>query len=87
MSEILSKLGRTGLAVVGAMATAGSAYAQSAPAINSGGWIAIAIIVGLVVLIMFVIGGSLSLSKRNAARDDTDMVGVLEGVDEDDDAK
>lgn len=86
MSEILRKLGRTGVALVGAMATAGSAFAQSAPAVTSGGWVAIAIIAGLVVLILIVIGGSLSMARRDK-NDDTGMVGMLEGVDEDDEGK
>lgn len=68
-----------------AVSAPGVAYAQEqSPSISGNAWVAIAIIVGLVVLIMLFISGAISLSRRDRP-DDDGGVGILEGIDEDDD--
>ena len=62
-----------------------SAHAQGvAPAITGNGWIAIAIILGLVVLVVLVISGAINISGRDAPDEDGAGFGVLEEIDEDD---
>lgn len=70
------------LAVLGAS----PAFAQAqAPAISGNAWVAIAIIVALVVLIGLFITGAISLSRRDRSDEDEAGVGILEGIDEDED--
>ena len=72
---------------VGALAAAASvARADASPmAIMGDPLIAIGILVVLVLIIWLVIRGALSLSARDKSDEDEAGVGVLEGIDEDDD--
>jgi uncharacterized membrane protein len=73
---------RAAVAVM-AMAFSTAAHAQGAqPGISGDGWIAIAIILGLVVLIILLIRGSISIT-RDEPDDDSAGFGVLEGIEED----
>lgn len=62
-----------------------AAFAQAqTPTISGEGWVAYAIIAGLVLLIMLFISGAISLSKRDDTSDEEDEgVGVFEGIEED----
>jgi hypothetical protein len=53
--------------------------------IDGNGWIAIAIILGLVALVIFMIRGALTVSGRDKPDDDGAGFGVLEGIDDDED--
>ena len=65
-------------------ATLGHAHAQgAAPVIDGNGWIAVAIILGLVVLVVLMISGTISISGRDKPDRDGAGFGVLEGIDED----
>jgi len=69
-------------------ATSSVASAQgAAPAITGNGWIAIAIIVGLVAIVVLMISGVISVSRRDSGDDDGAGFGVLEEIDEDEDEK
>lgn len=60
------------------------ALAQSqAPSAIGSSFVAIAIIVGLVLVIFFLISGALNLSQRNADEDDEGT--ILEGIEDEDD--
>ena len=66
------------------LAVAASAHAQGqAPSISGNSWVAIGLVVALVLLIFFFISGALSITRRDKPDDDAG-VGVLEGIDEDD---
>lgn len=68
--------------------SASPALAQAqAPAISGNAWVAIAIIVALVVLIGLFITGAISLSRRDKSDEDEAGVGILEGIDADDEDK
>lgn len=73
--------------VFGAYAAAAStAHADGAtPVIDGNGWIAIAIILGLAVLVVLMIGGAISISGRDKPDSDGAGFGVLEGIEDDDD--
>ncbi|MBP6012426.1 MAG: hypothetical protein KBA31_09380 [Alphaproteobacteria bacterium] len=74
-------------ATVGAawLALAAGAQAQEhTPSISGNSWIAIGLVVGLVLLVFFFISGTLSVSRRDKSEDDDAGVGILEGIDEDD---
>lgn len=67
---------------------ASPAFAQAqAPEISGNAWVAIAIIVALVVLIGLFITGAISLSRRDKSDEDEAGVGILEGIDSDDEDK
>jgi hypothetical protein len=76
------------IAVIGILAIGASeAAAQVAqtPSISGNSWIAIAILLGFVLLIGLMISGSLSVSKIDDTPPDADQgVGVFEGIEEDD---
>ena len=77
---------RIALTIAALAGGANAAFAQAqAPTISGNGWVAIAVIVGLVVLIGLFISGALSLSRRDKSDEDEAGVGILEGIDEDDD--
>lgn len=77
---------RIALTVAALGGSAGTAFAQAqAPTITGNGWAAIAIIAVLVVLIGLFISGALSISSRDKSDEDDAGVGILEGIDEDDD--
>jgi hypothetical protein len=66
----------------------GAAYAvEATPSIVGNGWVAIGIIVALVALIWLLISGSLGIAARDKSDDDEAGVGMLEGIDEDDEPK
>ena len=70
------------------MATLGVASAQgAAPAITGNGWIAIAVIGGLVLFVVLLISGVMSVSSRSDDDGDTAGFGILEEIDEDDDRR
>ena len=72
--------------VAAAAATQSVAQAQdAAPAITGNGWIAIAIIVALVAIVVAMISGVINISSRDAPDDDGAGFGVIEGIDEDED--
>jgi hypothetical protein len=73
--------------VFGAYAAAAStAHADgAAPAIDGNGWIAIAIILALVAVVVLMISGAISISGRDKPDGDEAGFGVLEGIDDDDD--
>jgi hypothetical protein len=80
-------LGRAGVIAAAAIATAGAARADASPVGFMGDpVVAIGVIVVLVLIIWFVIRGALSLTARDKDDDDAG-VGVLEGIDEDDEEK
>ena len=63
-----------------------AAHAAEAPLSFTGNaWVAIGIVVVLVVLVWFMISGTLGITARDKPDDDEAGVGVLEGIDEDDD--
>ena len=67
-------------------AVPGAAFAAEAPvSITGNAWVAIGIIVVVVALVWFLISGTLGITARDKADDDEAGVGVLEGIDEDDD--
>lgn len=73
---------------IAAVLGAGPAFAQAqAPTISGNAWVAIAIIVALVVLIGLFITGAISLSRRDKSDEDEAGVGILEGIDADDEDK
>lgn len=77
---------RFALTIAALVGGADAAFAQAhAPTITGNGWVAIAVIVGLVVLIGLFISGALGLSSRDKSDEDEAGVGLLEGIDEDDD--
>jgi hypothetical protein len=79
-------LGRLGLGVAGSVAVAGVARADASPLSFMGDpVIAIGVIVVLVLLLWLFIRGVLSIAGRDKSDEDDAGVGVLEGIDEDDD--
>lgn len=78
-------IGRLGTAVTGLAAATGAAHAQAeTPSFFGDPAIAIGILVVLIVIVWLLIRGSLSISARDKSNDDDAGVGVLEGIDEDD---
>lgn len=68
------------------LTTAAPALAEIAqPSITGNSWVAIAIILGLVALIALFISGVLNISKGEKSSDDGAGVGILDGIDDDDD--
>ena len=67
-------------------ASAGAALADGNAPANTGAWVAIAIIVGFIVLVVLFISGALSVSRRSKS-DDASGFGVLEDIDEDEKPK
>lgn len=82
-------LGARSMAVTAVYAaTLGNAQAAGAEAVLDGnGWIAIAIILGLVVLVVLMISGIISISGRDKPDGDGAGFGVLEGIDDDEEDK
>lgn len=78
---------RLGAALMALAAATGAAHAQAqTPSFMGDPVIAIGILVVLIVIVWFLIRGSLNISARDKADDDAG-VGVLEGIDEDDEDK
>jgi hypothetical protein len=76
---------RAGVAVAAWLTLAAGAQAQEhTPTISGNSWIAIGLLVGLVLLVLFFISGTLSISRRDKSDDDDAGVGILDGIDEDD---
>jgi hypothetical protein len=76
---------RVAVGVAIMLSNAGAAFAQAeTPTISGNAWVAIAIIVGLVLVILLFIGGALGISRRDKSDEDEAGVGFLEGIDEDD---
>jgi hypothetical protein len=72
------------LAVFLASVGSGAAAQAQTPTLTGNSWIALAIIVGLVVLIALFIGGVLRISQIDDTSDEEDEgVGVFEGIEED----
>ena len=83
--SILVRLGAGGLAFAG---VTGAARADVAtPSFTGDPIIAIGIIVLLVVLVWFFIRGALKISSRDKSDGDEAGVGILEGIDEDDEKR
>ncbi len=79
---------RLAVAWVGFATLSTVARAQNAPEVIDGnGWIAIAIIVGLVALVGLMISGAISVSSRDKPDGDGAGFGVLEGIDDDEEDK
>ena len=75
-----------GAALAVAAASAGPAQAAGMSHLLEGnGWIAIAVVAGLVLLVWLLISGVLSVAKRDSGDDDSAGFGVIEDIDEDDD--
>lgn len=76
---------RAGVIGIASLALAACAQAQGqTPSISGNSWVAIGLVVALVLLIFFFISGTLSISRRDKRDDDDAGVGILEGIDEDD---
>lgn len=87
MRSMFNKFAQAALVICAAVASIGSALAQAAaqtPSISGDSWVAIAIVVGLVVLIFLLISGALSLSKRDKSDAEDTGIGII-GPDEDED--
>lgn len=79
-------IGRLGLGGLALGAATGAAQAQSAtPSFVGDPVIAIGILVVLIVIVWFLIRGTLGIAARDKSEEDDAGVGVLEGIDEDDD--
>lgn len=80
-------IARTGLGFAALAAATGAARADVVtPSFMGDPAIAIGILVVLIVIVWFLIRGALSISARDKSDDDDGAgVGVLEGIDEDDD--
>jgi hypothetical protein len=84
---MLGQFNKFAVAAGAVLASTGAAFAQAqaqTPAISGDSWVAIAIVVGLVVLIFLLISGALSLSKRDKSDAEDTGIGII-GPDEDDD--
>jgi hypothetical protein len=77
---------KIGIGVVAVLASTGVALAQAqTPSISGNSWVAVGIIIGLVLLILFFIRASLRISQVDDTSDAEDEgVGVFEGIEEDD---
>jgi hypothetical protein len=86
MPDLFKTLVRGVLAIPVLLAATGAALAQAeaqAPSISGESWVAIAIVVGLALLIFLFIGGALSISKRDKSSAD-DGTGIIGAEEEDD---
>ncbi len=79
----IMRLGASAVALVGATSAARADVAT--PSFMGDPVIAIGIIVVLIALVWLLIRGALSISSRDRSDEDEAGVGVLEGIDEDDD--
>ncbi len=61
--------------------------AANTPSLSGNSWIAIAIVLGLVAVVVLFIRGALGVSKNDKSDDDDAGVGILEGIDDDDEDK
>lgn len=78
-------IGRLGAAATTLAAATGVAHAQAeTPSFVGDPTIAIGILVVLIVIVWVLIRGSLSISARDKSDEDAAGVGILEGIDEDD---
>ena len=81
-------IARTGLGFAGLAAATGAARADVVtPSFMGDPAIAIGILVVLIVIIWFLIRGALSISARDNSDEGEAGIGVLEGIDEDDEDK
>lgn len=76
---------RVGASALALAAATEVARADAAPGFMGDPVIAIGIIVVLVVLVWFIIRGALGIASRDKSEEDDAGVGILEGIDEDDD--
>jgi hypothetical protein len=77
---------RVGAGIAALAAATGAAQADAAtPSFMGDPVIAIGILVVLIALVWLLISGALSISSRDKSDEDDAGVGVLEGIDEDDD--
>ena len=77
---------RFGASAVALVVATGAARADAAtPSFMGDPVIAIGIVVVLVALVWLLISGALSISSRDKSDEDEAGVGILEGIDEDDD--
>jgi hypothetical protein len=86
MPDLFKTFARGALVICAALAGAGTAFAQEqaqTPSISGDSWVAIAIVLGLVVLIFLFIGGALSISRRDKTQTD-DGIGIIGPEEEDD---
>lgn len=75
-----------GAAVAALAAATGAAHAQAeTPSFMGDPVIAIGILVVLIVIVWLLIRGSLNISARDKSDEDGAGVGILEGIDEDED--
>lgn len=79
----IMRLGASAIALAGATGAARADVAT--PSFMGDPVIAIGIIVVLVVLVWLLIRGALSISSRDKSDEDEAGIGVLEGIDDDDD--
>jgi membrane protein YdbS with pleckstrin-like domain len=69
-------------------AAAGQAAADAqVPTLSGNSWIAMGILLVLVAVVALFIRGALGISSRDKSDEDEAGVGVLEGIDEDDDER
>lgn len=80
-----SSILRVGVSALALATATGAARADAAPGFMGDPVIAIGIIVVLVVLVWFIIRGALGIASRDKSDEDDAGVGILEGIDEDDD--
>jgi hypothetical protein len=78
----IMRLGASAVALAGATAARADA---ATPSFMGDPVIAIGVIVVLIALVWLLISGALSISSRDKSDEDEAGVGVLEGIDEDDD--
>ena len=85
MFQAHHRLARIALGFAAFFVSSSAAYAEAqTPTITGNAWVAIAIIVGLVAVIGLFISGALGISRRDKSDEDEAGVGILEGIDEDD---
>lgn len=87
MRGMFNKFAQAALVISAVFAPTSAAFAQAqaqTPSISGDSWVAIAIVVGLVVLIFLLISGVLGLSKRDKSDAEDTGVGII-GADDDDD--
>jgi hypothetical protein len=79
-------IGRSGAAATVLAAASSAAQAQSeTPSFMGDPVIAIGILVVLIVIVWLLIRGTLGIAARDKSAEDDAGVGILEGIDEDDD--
>lgn len=86
-NSIIGRFGASMIAIAAATAAAHADEHAQTPSFYGNPAIAIGILVVLIVIVWLLIRGSLGISARDKSDEDEAGVGVLEGIDEDDDDK